>query len=132
MGVKGPANTSRGYRWMATSCTRPRTFLFSRRRRHTSWPRDWSSDVCSSDLPITWNAAETYDASSAALTEPAPETAKTEIGRASCRERVESSVAGGARETEKAQARARGERRADNGAQTPANPQRWVGAPHGA
>src|SRR5207253_6674060 len=21
-----------------------------RRRRHTSWPRDWSSDVCSSDL----------------------------------------------------------------------------------
>src|SRR5439155_7297232 len=25
-------------------------FLFSSRRRHTSWPRDWSSDVCSSDL----------------------------------------------------------------------------------
>src|SRR5690625_7654830 len=25
--------------------------FFSRRRRHTSWPRDWSSDVCSSDLP---------------------------------------------------------------------------------
>src|SRR5207253_5391197 len=25
-------------------------FYFSRRRRHTSWPRDWSSDVCSSDL----------------------------------------------------------------------------------
>src|SRR5690625_6687284 len=23
---------------------------FSGRRRHTSWPRDWSSDVCSSDL----------------------------------------------------------------------------------
>src|SRR5439155_10042833 len=23
---------------------------FSSRRRHTSWPRDWSSDVCSSDL----------------------------------------------------------------------------------
>src|SRR5439155_7625880 len=22
----------------------------SSRRRHTSWPRDWSSDVCSSDL----------------------------------------------------------------------------------
>src|SRR5207253_3355717 len=21
------------------------------RRRHTRWPRDWSSDVCSSDLP---------------------------------------------------------------------------------
>src|SRR5690625_7018022 len=24
----------------------------SSRRRHTSWPRDWSSDVCSSDLSI--------------------------------------------------------------------------------
>src|SRR5207253_3998480 len=26
-------------------------FFFSSRRRHTRWPRDWSSDVCSSDLP---------------------------------------------------------------------------------
>src|SRR6266508_5839550 len=26
-------------------------FCFSSRRRHTRWPRDWSSDVCSSDLP---------------------------------------------------------------------------------
>src|SRR5690625_6978445 len=25
-------------------------FVFSSRRRHTRWPRDWSSDVCSSDL----------------------------------------------------------------------------------
>src|SRR5579884_4409886 len=25
-------------------------FFFSIRRRHTRWPRDWSSDVCSSDL----------------------------------------------------------------------------------
>src|SRR5690625_3927798 len=25
-------------------------FFFSGRRRHTRWPRDWSSDVCSSDL----------------------------------------------------------------------------------
>src|SRR5690625_7825468 len=25
-------------------------FCFSGRRRHTRWPRDWSSDVCSSDL----------------------------------------------------------------------------------
>src|SRR5439155_19101181 len=32
-------------------------FFFSSRRRHTRWPRDWSSDVCSSDLPdllVTW------------------------------------------------------------------------------
>src|SRR5690606_39985955 len=27
------------------------SFFFSSRRRHTSFSRDWSSDVCSSDLP---------------------------------------------------------------------------------
>src|SRR5207253_5599707 len=27
-----------------------RIFFFSSRRQHTRWPRDWSSDVCSSDL----------------------------------------------------------------------------------
>src|SRR3712207_5661018 len=27
-------------------------FFFSSRRRHTRYWRDWSSDVCSSDLPI--------------------------------------------------------------------------------
>src|SRR5439155_5831247 len=26
--------------------------LFSSRRRQTKWPRDWSSDVCSSDLVL--------------------------------------------------------------------------------
>src|SRR5439155_3777754 len=31
-----------------TACTD--FFFFSSRRRHTKWPRDWSSDVCSSDL----------------------------------------------------------------------------------
>src|SRR6266508_5520130 len=29
------------------------SFCFSSRRRHTRWPRDWSSDVCSSDLEVT-------------------------------------------------------------------------------
>src|SRR5690625_2686964 len=29
-------------------------FFFSSRRRHTRWPRDWSSDVCSSDLVSAW------------------------------------------------------------------------------
>src|SRR6266581_6308321 len=28
-------------------------FFFSSRRRHTSWTGDWSSDVCSSDLPTS-------------------------------------------------------------------------------
>src|SRR5439155_11010935 len=32
------------------------SFFFSSRRRHTRWPRDWSSDVCSSDL----NGLEVY------------------------------------------------------------------------
>src|SRR5437870_7707090 len=32
-------------------------FFFSSRRRHTRWPRDWSSDVCSSDLPRVGRAA---------------------------------------------------------------------------
>src|SRR6202044_626808 len=32
--------------------TRPNVF-FSSRRRHTRFSRDWSSDVCSSDLTIT-------------------------------------------------------------------------------
>src|SRR5690625_7646527 len=27
-------------------------FFFSSKRRHTRWPRDWSSDVCSSDLDV--------------------------------------------------------------------------------
>src|SRR5690625_7073253 len=36
-------------------------FFFSSRRRHTRWPRDWSSDVCSSDLPLA-HAASISDA----------------------------------------------------------------------
>src|SRR6266849_9974183 len=30
------------------------SFFFSSRRRHTSSTRDWSSDVCSSDLGESW------------------------------------------------------------------------------
>src|SRR5690625_7219225 len=33
-------------------------FFFSSRRRHTRWPRDWSSDVCSSDLQCLQRVAE--------------------------------------------------------------------------
>src|SRR5258707_5759924 len=35
------------------------TFFFSSRRRHTRYWRDWSSDVCSSDLPGAAAAAGT-------------------------------------------------------------------------
>src|SRR3712207_8954603 len=36
-------------------------FFFSSRRRHTRYWRDWSSDVCSSDLVTTWARAEDYE-----------------------------------------------------------------------
>src|SRR2546429_4348538 len=32
------------------------SFFFSSRRRHTRCSRDWSSDVCSSDLSQWWNS----------------------------------------------------------------------------
>src|SRR5256884_3095694 len=40
---------------MAVDCVGGR-FFFASRRRHTRCSRDWSSDVCSSDL-IAWTAA---------------------------------------------------------------------------
>src|SRR3712207_6883674 len=36
------------------SGNRNRVFFFSSRRRHTRYWRDWSSDVCSSDLEIAF------------------------------------------------------------------------------
>src|SRR5439155_9785070 len=89
-------------------------FFFSSRRRHTRWPRDWSSDVCSSDLRIPlveirptrgWTSlrlAEFWDFRELLyfltwrdLKVRYKQTAlgaAWEIGRASCRERVEISV----------------------------------------
>src|SRR5207253_4851846 len=37
-------------------------FFFSSRRRHTRWPRDWSSDVCSSDLYCLLRSARAGEA----------------------------------------------------------------------
>src|SRR5207245_7331570 len=88
-------------------------FFFSSRRRHTRCYRDWSSDVCSSDLER--DAARTADsprtpalrdaarspqvwavrtAAMRNLATPGPPGASLgaqtlKIGRASCRERVE-------------------------------------------
>src|SRR5207247_7641435 len=87
-------------------------FFFSSRRRHTRSTRDWSSDVCSSDLSMTALSPDpqtlfTVTAptrsgrpppSAACLAGfwPSPAertlpmtTSFTQIGRASCRERVE-------------------------------------------
>src|SRR5690625_1979676 len=35
-------------------------FFFSSRRRHTRWPRDWSSDVCSSEYKKMMNWDEVF------------------------------------------------------------------------
>src|SRR5699024_12078573 len=97
-------------------------FFFSSRRRHTRSKRDWSSDVCSSDLAVRaarrvkccWQAcgepnpiasaicAQVRPALRARNSRPdsTPSTSaraagSREIGRASCRERVETRGAGG-------------------------------------
>src|SRR5699024_12098142 len=91
-------------------------FFFSSRRRHTRSKRDWSSDVCSSDLlpphspgwcpgqprarrpalpPV--RSRRTCRAHRRPRSPPPP----AKIGRASCRERVESSVGGVALKEEK-------------------------------
>src|SRR5690625_7910384 len=45
-------------------------FFFSSRRRHTRWPRDWSSDVCSSDL--VWSPSATRSRPARRCCSPAP------------------------------------------------------------
>src|SRR5437660_8628160 len=111
-----PRATSRGlsaYLWRIEKITHSVVFFFSSRRRHTRWPRDWSSDVCSSDLdeldllralriadefklkPILFgNGYEYRVRKSLAEKKPAiilpldfPKPPE-KIGRASCRERV--------------------------------------------
>src|SRR5690606_40404186 len=104
-------------------------FFFSSRRRHTRFSRDWSSNVCSSDLlDITREAKKTgqkkrlrtlKDLDRAALllaracslllddNADDPDLRRAifscvpkKIGRASCRERVWGGVVGGGREEE--------------------------------
>src|SRR5690606_41123680 len=96
--------------WFVVSCF----FFFSSRRRHTSFSRDWSSDVCSSDLTtanryadaVPWevlrSAVERDVRVDVVMNRIPPREGVAEelaedlreIGRASCRERV--SIAGGA------------------------------------
>src|SRR5437660_3106685 len=47
-------------------------FFFSSRRRHTRWPRDWSSDVCSSDLKnrVLDDVTSSFDAGAVGLLGP--------------------------------------------------------------
>src|SRR5438046_10452383 len=83
-------------------------FFFSSRRRHTRLVSDWSSDVCSSDLPGAYKILAVDHPEQLEYSNPdvlrkylskARDTtlsADQEIGRASCRERVEISVVAGA------------------------------------
>src|SRR5690606_39662138 len=99
-------------------------FFFSSRRRHTRFSRDWSSDVCSSDLvlplaylvlgslraPEGWGLGNyrrlgttgganaltvtVWEAAANSL-RAAVDATVIEIGRASCRERASRTVVGG-------------------------------------
>src|SRR3712207_9497737 len=85
------------------------TFFFSSRRRHTRYWRDWSSDVCSSDLEETGALTRTLRRGRGVLLPEQIELPRAfdglgtaagqqlgvdvvEIGRASCREREKISV----------------------------------------
>src|SRR5690625_7640761 len=75
--------------------------FFSSSRRHTRWPRDWSSDVCSSDLGEGQGVAGSgADGIGPVVEQGVVSSAEADqvvqVGRASCRERVERSVGGGA------------------------------------
>src|SRR5690349_24930879 len=70
------------------------SFFFSSRRRHTRSLRDWSSDVCSSDLtaltslPAAPPSATLPPPRGKPATRPLSVRWRWQIGRASCRERV--------------------------------------------
>src|SRR5437762_13848728 len=84
-------------------------FFFSSRRRHTRYIGDWSSDVCSSDLihEFIESLPDRYESrvGERGLKLSGGEKQR-EIGRASCRERVEISVGGGAVKKKKKERRA--------------------------
>src|SRR3712207_7269691 len=82
-------------------------FFFSSRRRHTRYWRDWSSDVCSSDLALLRDRPEVVGGNYRLVFDGEDGFSRWlagfyaairalgfwyEIGRASCRERVEISV----------------------------------------
>src|SRR5690625_7985522 len=102
-------------------------FFFSSRRRHTRWPRDWSSDVCSSDLgrhvtqhcatvPANHGGADARRnviVTGGNIRSQRPQGVERgfaalsqQIGRASCRERAERAEGGGGGEVEAATGRA--------------------------
>src|SRR5690606_39903366 len=65
----------------AALCVSVVVFFFSSRRRHTRFSRDWSSDVCSSDLPSRQSGrASRRQATSARAPDPPPESGRSSSG----------------------------------------------------
>src|SRR5690625_7759182 len=62
-------------------------FFFSSRRRHTRWPRDWSSDVCSSDLPSDHRAGRGPRAAARSARAPPPTRSEERRVGKECRTR---------------------------------------------
>src|SRR5690625_5848036 len=107
-------------------------FFFSSRRRHTRWPRDWSSDVCSSDLKeysanhiIIATGAQSrvlpslkqdgkkiigYREAMSLKEQPKSMIVVGKIGRASCREREWMSAGAGGVRRQEQRSRRRGVR----------------------
>src|SRR5437763_4830675 len=56
-------------------------FFFSSRRRHTRYIGDWSSDVCSSDLPRSGSAGRGPASRTATSGPPAPSPPRSEERR---------------------------------------------------
>src|SRR5215510_9538425 len=56
------------------------SFFFSSRRLHTRWPRDWSSDVCSSDLGTAFKKGGNFIYSKAGFANKATVDALAESG----------------------------------------------------
>src|SRR5947209_15917359 len=75
-------------------------FFYSSRKRHTRYWRDWSSDVCSSDLAVALDRQDLRQVAVSSANAVFTEVIESgfdlphvhEIGRASCRERVWYSV----------------------------------------
>src|SRR5690606_40183960 len=53
-------------------------FFFSSRRRHTRFSRDWSSDVCSSDLILGRSSPRAWPSPCSPESEPPYETTRSE------------------------------------------------------
>src|SRR5690606_39782182 len=56
-----------------------RVFFFSSRRRHTRFSRDWSSDVCSSDLQDAPSDSETAESNEKEPSETVSDTASSRL-----------------------------------------------------